>query len=154
MLCYFPSSIFHSLLWLHDSPKHFISSISSPLSWKGPNHQLFLSPDLSSPLALLSFIVGSKSEHFLISARLSIQKNKYTKHPWSVASPISSLSFSSLHPSHLTPFPTWLSVLAGNLALYLDVKYLLLVIILFSLLETVANNLDPMHLTSEGVLPH
>ena len=36
-------------------------------------------------------------------------------------------------------------MLAGNLALYLDVKYLLLVNILFSLLESIANNLDPMH---------
>lgn len=91
------------------------SSISSPLSWKWPNHQLFLSPDCSSPLAFLSFIVGTKSEHFLISACLSIQKNKNTKHPWSVASPISSLSSSShkykdsIHPSHLTPFLAWLS---------------------------------------------
>lgn len=139
--------------------KHFISSISSPLSCKCPNHQLFLSPDLSSPLASLSFIISTKSEHFLISAHLSIQKNKNTKHPWSVASPISSLSSSShkykciLHPLILLlSWPGFL--LAGNLALYLGVKYLLLVIILFSLLESVANNLDPMHLISRGVLPH
>ena len=121
ILCWLLSLYFgHFEVWkfryfLCSLPKDFISSISSPLSWKWPNHQLFLSPDCSSPLAFLSFIVGTKSEHFLISACLSIQKNKNTKHPWSVASPISSLSSSShkykdsIHPTHLTPFLAWLS---------------------------------------------